>query len=503
MNIAKIMKLKSTPLIFLILIVALLSCWTTVADAKILHSFSGPDGNEPTSLLKTEDGTLWGVTFLGGSAGVGDGVLYTIDRAGTFTIVHTFTNTPDGSEPGRLIRGSDGSIYGLTGFGGANSSGTVYRVDLAGNYSIVHSFNGTTEGANPNFLMQASNGFFYGTTSTNGTAPASCANHAAKGTLFRMDVAGNVTPLHTFCESIDGSVPNSVLEAQDGFLYGTCAEDGPLNPQALGLGTLWKSTKAGKVTLLHVFGPTMANGAQPNEPNGIIQAADGFFYGTAHGGSMTQGAIFRADTAGNVTTIHSFNTYGSDGIDPDSDLFLGQDGFFFGTARQGGLPINSFTAGVVYRADNAGHVWVLHTFKGSDGSNPVAKPVLGPSGKIVYATAIFRGPLEHGVTISIPLKANVPIVGLAFNPNPVTAGQSTTGTLTLAEPAGPAGQKVKLFSPDSLSLPATVTVPAGHRVVTFRIDTQPPSTPGTGQATVTVTAYFNSVGMSSPLTIVP
>src|SRR3954467_2380923 len=126
------------------------------AGFNILHSFDGADGDEPTWLVQANDGTLWGVTFLGGGGGLGNGVLYKIDRGGTFTVVHTFTDTPDGSLPGRLNRASDGTIYGLTLSGGTNSAGTVYKITTTGVYSVLHSFDPLTEGSGPNQLFQSS-----------------------------------------------------------------------------------------------------------------------------------------------------------------------------------------------------------------------------------------------------------------------------------------------------------------------------------------------------------
>lgn len=147
------------------------------AGSKVLHAFNGNDGNEPTWLLEANDGTLWGVTFLGGGSGLGDGVLYKIDRARNFTVVHTFTDRPDGSLPNKLIQASDGTIYGLSASGGANFGGTVYKVSTTGSYSILHSFNPVTEGSGPSHLIQASDGFFYGTAGVAGIPDPNCSNH--------------------------------------------------------------------------------------------------------------------------------------------------------------------------------------------------------------------------------------------------------------------------------------------------------------------------------------
>ena len=72
----------------------------------------------------------------------------------------------------------------------------------------------------------------------------------------------------------------------------------------------------------------------------MIQASDGFFYGTTELGGYG-GEIFRMDAAGNFTVLHRFDAYASDGWKPVSGLIEARDGFLYGTApiggRRGGL----------------------------------------------------------------------------------------------------------------------------------------------------------------------
>jgi uncharacterized repeat protein (TIGR03803 family) len=361
--------------------------------SRVLHAFRGTDGDEPTFVIQRRDGSVWGVTFLGGGTGLGSGVLYSI-ASGRFSVVHTFTDTPDGSLPSRLIEASDGLLYGLTASGGPSSNGTVYTVDRAGAYRILHGFSGGADGSAPNDLIETSPGTFYGTTSQGGN-PDVCPNHEPQGTAFRMDAAGTVTTLHTFCENVDGSIPNGILLAGDGNFYGTAFEDGPLPGGALGGGTFWRMTPAGDVTVLQTFDVVHVGDDNVNEPRtGLLLGPDGNFYGSANGGFNSLGALFRADTSGNVVTIHSFG-FGDEGHDP-GPLSLGRDGRLYGTNREGGADI----VGTVYRADLNGTVTVLHTFTGDDGSTPASAPFPGRGG-IVYATAIFEGPRHHGTLIAV------------------------------------------------------------------------------------------------------
>jgi uncharacterized repeat protein (TIGR03803 family) len=468
---------------------------------KILHEFQRSDGDEPTFLLRTADGTLYGTTVLGAGADFGKGVLYKIDSGGNFSLVHIFTDTPDGALPGRLIQAADGSIYGLTPAGGAHSGGTVFRLDNTGTYSLLHSFDSPSEGSGPNFLIQASDGRFYGTNSAGGVPAPDCINHHANGTLFRMTANGHVTALHTFCEFTDGSIPSSLLQTADGQFYGTCREDGPLGVgDSDGSGTFWRANAAGSTTVLHVFQPQHLNGNEPTQPNGVVLAADGFFYGSANGGGgFSNGAIFRASADGHVTTLHPFNDYASDGGGPQTNLVLADDGYFYGTTRHGGLPIeDADRSGVVYRANTKGDVWVLHTFSVQDGMFPVAPPVRDPASKTIYTTATTGGANFNGVTGSFNEAKAIPVAKVVIHPDHVISGQSTMGTVKLSKPAPTGGQAVLLHASNG-NVPVSVTVPAGDDSADFNIDTPALDF----RYVTTITASIESLGASTTLTLLP
>ncbi len=124
-----------------------------------------------------------------------------------------------------LLLATNGYFYGTTEDGGTNDLGTVFKMDTSGNVTIVHSFDGTDDGAYPQAeLIQATDGNLYGT-----TAGGVVSN--LYGTIFKMDVNGNVTVLHSFAGSYpnsDGATPQAaLLQAADGNLYGTTFHGGP------------------------------------------------------------------------------------------------------------------------------------------------------------------------------------------------------------------------------------------------------------------------------------
>jgi len=98
----------------------------------MLHRFgSGGGGWIPGAGLLDASGTLYGTTLYGGDSncknpeGYNCGVLYEIGKTGQYTVLHRFAGSAagDGADPGvgQLTLGADGSIYGVTQYGGTGS----------------------------------------------------------------------------------------------------------------------------------------------------------------------------------------------------------------------------------------------------------------------------------------------------------------------------------------------------------------------------------------------
>ena len=116
----------------------------------------------------------------------------------------------------------------------------------------------------------------------------------------------------------------------------------------------------------------------------------------------------------------------------------------------------------------------------------------------VNAGSITGSPASVGVTLTLAA-APMSIASLTVAPNPVTGGQGSTGTVTLANTAPSGGAVVALSDNSSMSAePASVTVPAGARSANFAITT---STVLTRQQS-TITASLNG-SMQAVLVIDP
>ncbi|MFZ0805785.1 MAG: choice-of-anchor tandem repeat GloVer-containing protein, partial [Candidatus Sulfotelmatobacter sp.] len=299
------------------------------------------DGAGPNAgLIQALNGNFYGTTDGGGSNNFG--TIFEITPAGKLTTVYTFcsqSGCSDGANPsGGLLQGSDGNFYGTTAVGGAFGAGSVFKITPAGAFTTVASFDGSN-GDDPAFgsLIQATDGNFYGTTLAGG---ASTACGSGCGTVFKLTPRGKLTMVYSFCAQInctDGfELFGGLVQGSDGNLYGTTAEGG-----ANGYGTVFKLTTAGKLTTLHSFA-SYPDGAYPEAAP--IQGTDGNFYGTTPNGGTNgvAGTVFQITPSGALTTLYDFcaKTNCADGTGPFEGLMQATNGKFYGTAFGGGASTN-------------------------------------------------------------------------------------------------------------------------------------------------------------------
>ncbi len=178
------------------------------------------NGNNPQgSLMQASNGKLYGMTYAGGSSG--GGVLFEYDITNnTYTKKIDLTANEGVIPHGGLMQASNGKLYGMTSFGGAYFKGVLFEYDITTNTYTKKIDLSHETGANPEgSLIQASNGKLYGMTLYGG------AN--AGGVLFEYDITTN-----TYTKKIDlnyekGSNPSgSLMQASNGKLYGMTAHGG-------------------------------------------------------------------------------------------------------------------------------------------------------------------------------------------------------------------------------------------------------------------------------------
>ncbi len=336
----------------------------------VLHSFTdGPDGAIPyAGLIQANDGLFYGGAFDGGTNAAG--ALFRMNSTGVFTPLYSFFGGDDGESPyGSLIQATDGKLYGTSYQAGTNYYGGVFSLTTNGTFASVAAFN-YDDGAYPLAgLAQGTNGLLYGVTSLGGGF--------GDGTVFSLTTGGYLSPLVSFNYTNGASPAGAVVQARDGAFYGT-TETGGTNG---GWGTVFRVTADGNFTSLHSF--DFDNGAYPE--GALIQATDGNLYGTtSFGGVGGQGTVFRISTNGTFATVVWFS--GANGANPFSALTQAKDGSFWGTTEYGGQNFNGIEGsgnGIVFRL-------VLPMFNG----NPFTQAVATVS--VPYAASLLANSIIPG-----------------------------------------------------------------------------------------------------------
>lgn len=355
----------------------------------------------------------------------------------TFTTLHTFDNT-DGRTPLTMIQGNDGQLYATTLWGGTDvvdcvgGCGTIFKINPSGKFTTLLSLDGS-DGSYPGGapLFQATNSEFYGVITNGGANLVDCIYGC--GTAFSFSSTGMLTTLYNFCSQpgcTDGSVPyGGLLQLADGNFYGTTSAGGSNNAScAGGCGTVFKVTPRGALTTLYNFCSQdgCADGSSPFA--GLIQATDGNLYGTtATGGASGYGTIFRITPTGELTTLHTF--VGTDGGYSGWPLIQATDGNLYSATASGG----SFGYGTFFKLSLSGELTTLHNFDKVDGVGPFP-PIQASDGNF-YGVTNSGGANNDGTIFRITRTGKLSTLysfcaqsGCADGVNPGPLLQDTNGT---------------------------------------------------------------------------
>jgi uncharacterized repeat protein (TIGR03803 family) len=427
--------------------------YTLGSQMDILAGFTGTGGQTPganpqSTLIKDENGNLYGMARAGGASDYG--TIFRVSPSGQTTILVEFTGNGPVNKGRRadrgLLRGRDGNFYGVTYGGGAADLGTVFKMTPGGLLTTLVEFTGggtTNRGAHPICdLVQGFDGHFYGTTVAGGVVN--------QGTIFKVTGEGVLTTLVEFNDPISGSAPSGAPRRDPGgrFYYGVTERGGANN-----MGALYATTPAGSPRMVASFSGTAAlpRGGMPRgtpvlrqsggsstifDMIGVttsggfwdsgtlyqVSSTDQFttlfdFYGsngrapvgsllpnstipqfitsvlgvTSSGGSSDLGTVFQYAFDGSLTpltTLHHFSGNGASnkGAFPEAGLVQGSDYLYYGCTVRGG----SGDFGTIYRADGVDlHTVVEFTGNGAvnKGSHPKAEMTLGSDGNLYGATS--------------------------------------------------------------------------------------------------------------------
>jgi uncharacterized repeat protein (TIGR03803 family) len=318
--------------------------------------------------------------------------------AQTFKSLVSFNGTNGFYPRAGLVQGVDANYYATTEYGGnltcnaPNGCGMVFKMTPGGNLTALHRFD-STDGFNPDGLVLASNGSFYGTTYRGG------ANK--RGTVFKITSQGKLTTLLSF-NYPRASHDGALVQATDGNFYGE--GEGTATP-----GTVNRITAAGKLTRLYKF-CSLQNCSDGQDPDGgLVQAADGNFYGiTIYGGTSSGcggggcGTVFKMTPSGMLTSLYSFCSQPNctDGMFPIGPLVQATDGSFYGTTQSGGAGCPG--CGTVFKITPTGTLTTLYSFCSltncADGELPSAGLVQATDGNL-YGTTAWGGNCSNCGTV--------------------------------------------------------------------------------------------------------
>jgi len=324
-------------------------------------------------------------------------------QAQTETLLHQFTGSPDGANPGAgpALKGT--TLYGTTWEGGGASGsgntgyGIVYAVSTTtGKETILHTFTANTQqpydGLEPlGGLAFDKEGNLYGTTVAGGGYDGE-----GYGTIYKIAKSGKQyveTVIYAFSGGLDGGNPYYVTPVFDkaGNLYGTTVGGG-----YYGNGAVFKLAGS-TLTTLHSF--YQAGGDGYNPYSGVALDTKGNVYGSAPGGgAYGYGVLYEITAAGQYSILYNF-TGGADGGTPRNALVY-KSGKLYGTAQSGGAGC-TWGCGVIFeytlaKGKKAGYETVLHTFNGTDGLYPLYGALVFDKLGNIYGTTSDGGPTNQG-----------------------------------------------------------------------------------------------------------
>lgn len=366
----------------------------SVAYKTLYSFKGAPDGFRPTTALIAEGNVFYGTTTSGGYSASGPcascGTVYSITPDGSEAVIYKFPGPPDGSGPEGDLIAENSILYGTTFYGGKvkplrnctleKGCGVVFSVDRNGTESILHAFRGGDDGENPDggiaYGKFPARSGYYGTTATSDLPNVF-------GTIFLIGADGEQT-LHRFAgPPNDGQFPVGSLALIKDELYGVTAAGGTHK-----LGTVFVSSVKRREQptekILHNF----SGGSDGSDPTGGLEEINGALYGVASsGGAGASGVLFSITASGNYHVIHAFRgSAGGDGADPESPPILVDGTTLYGTTYGGG----THGQGTVYQIDQHGRESVLHSFGPlPDGTHPKAS-LLWHNGAL-YGTTVHGG----------------------------------------------------------------------------------------------------------------
>lgn len=266
--------------------------------------------------------------------------------AQTFTVLHTFSGSPDGANPyGGLVGDGHGNYYGTTSAGGSSGNGTVFKMSpptaSGGDWTetIIWNFAGGLSGSFPMSPLVIDKGRLYGEAINGGDATCGC------GVVFVLvppSSGGGIWTEHVlWTPTTSGFFYEGLTLDSSGDLYGIMQTGGTFNE---GIAFKLAPTAGGFTeTTLYNFGATRGDSKEPYGP--LTMDASGNLYGVSYEGGGGAGTVYElkppATGTGpwSNTVLKSFNNQNGEGMFPQGNLIFDKLGRLYGqyTVGAGGF----------------------------------------------------------------------------------------------------------------------------------------------------------------------
>jgi len=310
-----------------------------------------------------------------------------VAEAQTFTVLHAFGGTGDGSFPlSGVTMDAHGNLYGTT--TGSLTNSTVYKLTHTSSgwiYSQLY-----THGTNIEARVAIGpDGSLYGTESTGGPESLGVVFNLRPPATFchAIDCFWTLTPIYTF-QGPDGDFPTTITFDSAGNIYGTTVQGGVTYG-----GVVYKLTNnQGSWSYTQI---TDFDGTTISEPgNGVVVDASGNLYGTT---LAYPGQIFEVTSSGQPQLIYQFDCC-MNGLDTYAGVILDNEGNLYGTTAFRGPGGNG---GTTYELSPSNGDWTLATLQGfpgpleCNGTIGTANLLMDPQGNL-YGTSFCGGAYDYG-----------------------------------------------------------------------------------------------------------
>ncbi len=498
---------------------------TAAGAFNALYSFApDTDGNYSVGSVAVDpSGNLFGTTSAGGTGA--NGTLWEYSAGGSYSVLYSFSGNADGSGAGgNIALDASGALYGVAASGGSVSDGTIWiqvpappalaGITLSTNSAMGGgSLIGTvslTSPARPGgySISLASNSRFAvvppGITVPAGATTASFpvwTDPCSSTQAITLSASDSITTFMSNLTLTAYTPSVFVVQFPSTFVVGGGTVTGSIQVDH------YVTSAGGEVVALSASNADGSTPAAASVPSSITIP-----FG-ANSASFTV-------TTSSVSSVTGVNILATDGatqegllmVMPSGGLGLGltvaPQGIFGGNSAAGTVRLNTAQTvdTIVSLSSNNSGVTVPASVTVPAGQTsttfPVSTSAISGSTSVLNGGWIWiaasTGASSQAIPISIyPAQLHF----ISASPGSVTGGGSATGTVGISGTAPAGGISVSLSSNSGLvTLPATVTIPAGSSTATFSISTATTSSAVTATlsaiySTVTKTCSFN-IGVS-------